>query len=184
MVVIDSYSETHYDVSGDVSINANSYVGVAQSFTCSVTGSALMRATFYLCRFNFPTGNVVANLYAHSGTYGSTSIPTGSPLATSAAVDIQTIPNADYGLVNFDFSSGYVMTNSAHYCISVEYSGGNTSQALVAGYDSTSAVHGGNLSELLGSTWAQGATNTDLCFYVYGSNPSVSSASTMQLMGV
>jgi hypothetical protein len=60
-------------------------IGVSQSFICDRIGSKLKEAYFYIGRVGAPTGNLTAKLYAHSGTFGTTSLP-GTLLATSDLV--------------------------------------------------------------------------------------------------
>src|SRR5438132_328464 len=83
-VVVDSYAETHQD--GVASLN-NVRTAIGQVFTPSI--SAYLRSCkFYVSKERRPTGTVVAKLYAVTGTPGSTAVPTGSPLAVSAAGDV------------------------------------------------------------------------------------------------
>ena len=159
--VMDSYSESNQDTDQDLGVGTT-YQKVGQSFTGN--GEILTKATFYLKKQGNPTGNIVARLYAHTGTFGTNSLPTSPIILTSRAIDITTLTTS-YALIDFVFDNWYPTTNNTKYFISVEYSGGNGSELLRAGYDSTSSSHGGNRARSDG-TWS---TNTaDLCFYVYG----------------
>lgn len=157
----DSYSETNqtnvfvlYDT-GDT--------GWGQSFAGN--GGLLSQAVFYLAKVGSPTGNATANIYAHSGTFGSSSVPTGTALATSATFNVATL-STSLALITFTFSGANQITlsNGTNYVVSVEYSGGDVSNYVRVGYDNTSPTAAGNAAELFGS-WS--SNSNDLCFYVY-----------------
>lgn len=161
MAVIDSYSETNADEYWG--IDSSEATAFGQSFTGN--GSVLSSAQFYLKKQGSPTGNMTAYLYAHSGTYGTNSIATGSPLDTSATIDISTLTTSAQ-LITFTFSGSYTVVNTTKYCILVEYTGGNSSNKLLIGVDVSSPSHGGNLVLYWGGWDYDGAT--DVCFYVNG----------------
>jgi len=169
-VLIDSYSESNYD--GASGIYASPYqTATGQSFTGN--GSILVNTKFYLRKYGYPTGNVYAKIYAHSGTYGTSSIPTGGALATSDPVDVTTISGISFGLVSFSFSgtNKIALTNGTYYISVVEYSSGSDGNGIFVGYDNSSPTHGGNRSEYYNGSWSGfGSPDaaTDLCFYVYG----------------
>jgi hypothetical protein len=133
---------------------------VGQSFTGA--GTYLVYALFKINKVGSPTGSAYAKLYAHSGTYGSTSVPTGSPLAVSNAVDVSTI-NISFDTL-FTFPAPYLLANGTYYVITLEYNGGDVNNYLSV-YFNNSSVHGGNYSELAGS-WTYTSTY-DLYFRVY-----------------
>jgi hypothetical protein len=72
-------------------------------------------------------------------------------------------------LITFTFTgvNKIVLSAATNYCIAMEYSGGDVSNYVVVGYDSTSPTDIGNLALLVGASWSAQATR-DLCFYVYG----------------
>jgi len=65
------------------------------------------------------TGTLVATLYAHSGTYGSTGVPTGSALATSASIKCK-LNRTSYALVTFTFDGTYNLIAGTYYFICLE----------------------------------------------------------------
>ena len=160
--VVDSYSESNYDQ--DYNLYSGSIVGRGQSFTGD--GSDISKATFYLKKTGSPTGNAVAKLYAHTGTYGTNGTPTGAALATSDNFDVSTL-SGSMALVDFSFSTPYTLANGTYYVITIEYSGGDGSNYVVVGHDTSSSSHGGNRCYTSdGSSWT---SNTgDVIFYVYG----------------
>lgn len=140
----------------------------AQSFTG--TSADIINAKVKLRKVGSPTGNIVAKLYAHSGTYGTSSVPTGSALATSDNVDVSTIASNSFELVTFEFTAGnqYTMSAGTKYVISFEYSGGDATNYLrfATDFGSSSGQHDGNRSQYTGSWAAQSLS--DLIFYVNG----------------
>lgn len=158
----DSYSETNQD--STVQLYSGATVGVGQSITGD--GNKLTSIWFYLRKVGSPTGNAVAKLYTHSGTFGTSSVPTTPLLATSKNVDVSGL-GTSYALVKFelDDSEFYTLANGTKYVVTLEYSGGDSSNRVEAGYDASSPGHGGNKSTYNGSTWTA-QSGDDLCFYV------------------
>ncbi len=87
--IVDSYSESNLTSYSSIhQYSSKRYDG--QSFTCGVTVT-LSECKFYLNKYNSPTGNCYALIYAHTGTYGTSGVPTGGELATSDAVNVANI---------------------------------------------------------------------------------------------
>lgn len=97
--LIDSYSEDNQ--TNEWSIRSNSYTRIGQSFTGA--NGVLNSCKFYLKKLGTYTGNLTAQIYEHSGTYGTTSIFTGTALATSDNFDATTL-DTSFSLVTFTFS--------------------------------------------------------------------------------
>jgi len=172
--LIDSYSEENFSNDYSVIVFHPSSTGwgsaVGQSFTCG--GSyKITSAKFYLKKYGSPTGNMHAVLYAHSGTYGTSSVPTGEPLATSDDFDISLLSTSRV-LETFTFTGAqqYEMSSSTKYCIIWENCESGTmdgSNHPYVGHDRSSPTHEGNLIQWLNSDWS--FVNTwDCIFYVYG----------------
>lgn len=158
--LVDSYSESNKD---NNFIMPTNYSDIGQSFTVSKAGK-LSRCQFYLSKSSSPSGNILAKLYAHSGTYGTSSITTGAALATSDAIVASTV-GAGYALITFTFSGANQYPLAlGYYCINCNYSG---AAAINIGEDESSPGHGGNLILGLTTQYAAG----DLCFYVYAKTP-------------
>lgn len=157
----DSYAESNYDT--DQSLYSGSTTGISQSFTSS--GGILTAVDLYLRKVGSPTGNAVVKLYAHSGTYGTSSVP-GTLLATSKNFDVSTL-GTSYALtkIEFDDSEFYTLVSSTQYVISIEYSGGGASNYIDVGYDASTPSHGGNAATYVSSWTAQ--SGWDVCFYAY-----------------
>jgi hypothetical protein len=156
-------SQTTQDSSLTPIYGGGTYEGGAQSITGD--GNKLTSVTLKLRKVGSPTGNAVVKLYTHSGTFGTSSVPTTPLLATSKNFDVSTLTTslADYK-IEFDDSEFYTLVNTTKYVIAIEYSGGTASDYIELGYDAAGA-HGGNMSTYNGSVWSAVAAD-DLFFYV------------------
>ena len=161
--LIDSYNLTYQSNGQQVQAT---YPGAAHSFI----GRAgdLRYVKFYVKKEGSPAGNATAVLYAHSGNYGTSSVPTGAALGTSDTIDVSEL-GTNYSLITFTFTGAqqYTMIEGVKYCIALAYSGGDISNRLVAGHGiETVYGHPGNLSAVIGGSWVAVAPS-NLCFYVY-----------------
>lgn len=161
-VLIDSYSEANG--SAWVSIVDADMSGVCQSFK-PTENYTLTSCKFYLTPDGSPTGNAVAKLYAHTGIFGTDGEPSGEALATSDNLDVSTIVSA--GLKELTFSTGCTLVKNTPYVIAIEYLGGDVSNFVMVGVDSTSPSHEGNYG-LASSGQYTGDDAFDTLFYVYG----------------
>jgi hypothetical protein len=160
-VLTDSYADTNQDT--DQTLGNGTINGIGQSFTGN--GDVLTTADFYLKKSGTPTGNATAKLYAHSGTFGTSSVPTGAALATSETFDVSTLTGT-YTHITFTFTDDFLMVNTTKYVIAIEYTSGDGSNFVQVGTDASSPSHGGNKSQLNGS-WVA-ASGTDVVFEVWG----------------
>lgn len=165
---IDYYSLQNYTAYYNAPQGTNFFDGFGQSFNVP-SSIKLDSCGFYLYNFGTPEGNVYIDIYAHTGDFGTSSIPTGTPLAVSDPVDIATYDNT-LRLREFTFSGGNRINLDANtkYIAVVRYTGGNSSEGLGIGVDFTYELHPGNLCR---HNAAQGwvPTTEDLIFYIYGS---------------
>lgn len=164
---IDSYSESNYNSNSWVNGAAGETSKLGQAFTGN--GKPIAKATLYLKKFGSPTGNAVVSIYAVTGTYGTDAKPTGAALATSGNLDVSTLTTS-FALIDFTFTGAnqISLTSGTKYVLSVEYAGGDNSNKVGVGYDSTSPTHDGNDSyyTVTGAVWTGRAT-LDFPFYVY-----------------
>ncbi len=162
--IIDSYSETNYSadyyVFGEGKMSGQSFTG---------NGGFLGKAVLFLKRAGSPVGSVYCEIYAHSGVYGTSSIATGSPLATSSSVDVSTL-STDYALVEFSFTgvNQIELVNGTNYVLI--YTSDDTiynyPNYVLIGMDSSSPSHSGNRCYNTTGTW-YAQDNIDVCFYIY-----------------
>lgn len=173
MVLIDSYSETNEDSALNLlnlHPSTDNISAGGQSFTNLADTYKITSAKFYLLKIGLPIGNAHAVLYAHSGTYGVNSLPTGAPLATSDDFDVSTLL-AGYAVVELFFTGAeqYEMQADTKYCIVFENPEAGTIDAgnyVRMGRDSIGPTHGGNIIWHFSGAWGSGSD--DMCFYVYG----------------
>jgi len=161
--IADSYAETNQNASYGFN---SSTMRPGQSFNGN--GRPLSRAKLYLLKGGTPTGNIVAKLYAHTGSYGAGGKPTGAALAVSDPVAVSSL-GGSYGLISFNFSTPYTLVNGTKYCITLESAGDlsvNGANYIFVGYDNSSPTHGGNLVDWNGAVWT-GYSGLDSCFYIY-----------------
>lgn len=173
-VLIDSYSEANTDSVFNLDSDYSDGSPAGQSLTNLSVPMAITSAKFYFRKGGgSPTGNLVAKLYAHTGTFGSTGTPTGSALATSdpiAAAGIST----SLTLIEFLFSgvNQYIMSASTHYVIILDGSAvGNASNYMEYAADSSSPTASGNFAFGVTSTTWSASSSIDMPFYVYGAAP-------------
>lgn len=166
-VLIDKYPESN------ANYDYGNYYSVGQSFKNNVASTKLDSVKFYMKKSGSPTGNIVAQVYNHTGTYGTSSLPTGSALATSDNVDVSTI-GTSLSLINFNFSgvNRITLSKDSIYVVVYQYGNGNSTNFVVFYGDNTSPTHSGNLVKKTGSgsAWAYDAA-VDSIFYVFGESP-------------
>lgn len=168
--VIDSYNESNQSTS--VSVSGSNFPAAGQTFELD-SGRTLYSAKFYLKKTGSPTGNATVKIYAHTGTFGTSGVPTGSALATSNTLDVSTLTTS-YQLIEQLFS-GVENLSSGQYCLSFEYSGGDGSNRVDLAADSSSPTHEGNGFNKFGSSWNSSAN--DRIFYLLVAEESSASAS-------
>ena len=156
----------------NVAMYTGSRIGAGQSFTCDVVGAKVDNVQFLMSKIAAPTGNLQVKLYAHSGTLGTSSVPSGAPLAYSDVVNSTTLTNT-FGWVKFPFTgaNAYTMTDATNYVVAVETTGGTSSATnYVNVVTNGSSVHPGNWSSNTAGAWTATAT-TDLVYKLYTTNP-------------
>lgn len=156
----DTYSETNWDTDLDIFTGARSALG--QSFTASFNGD-MTTAVWYLEKVGVITGNAVAKLYAHTGVYGTSSVPTGVALATSDNFDVSTL-TVFSTLIPFHFSTPFTLVSGTHYVVTIEYTGGDASNYLEVGSNQFGSSHSGNVSSFNGA-WSPTPGGWDAIFY-------------------
>jgi hypothetical protein len=152
------------DTGSDFVVGNGTIAGQAQSFANGANAQYLVRARVSLKKVGSPTGNLTVTLHAHSGTYGTSSVPTGAALATSGNLDVSTLTTA-YQTIELAFATPYELEASTNYVLAVNYSNGDGSNYVHAQGLATTGTHAGNRSETTGS-WSATAGD-DLFFYAY-----------------
>jgi hypothetical protein len=144
--------------------------GLSQSFKPSQSYK-ITEAQWSGANAGMASGNFVAKLYSHTGTYGSSGTPS-TLLATSDQVSYASI--VDYNFISFPFSGAqqYVMTSGTAYFISIEYLGTDTSYMVIG--DVSTGGYEGNAATKTTGAWQ--ADSCDFRFRIYGDPATPASA--------
>lgn len=182
--VIDSYSESNQNAYTGYYGSNNDWVG--QSFYCE-SACTLTSIKVYLLKNNVPTGNLYIKVFAHDGTYGTSSVGTGSVLATSDNVSIAGL-STSWTLVEFTFSGGNQISLTADtpyvFVIDTDDMSGSASRYVYIGFDSSSPSHSGNYTVyMIGYEDWSPSVYFDMCFYVYGDLAETPTTSIKELIG-
>jgi hypothetical protein len=177
--LIDSYAESNYSLLRPM-YNGYIFSHTMQSFS-NTNSITLTTAKGKFNKAGSPTGSMYVKIYDHTGTYGTSSLPTGSVLATSDALDVSTLTSTET-LKTFNFSGANQITLTANtkYVIIFEYTGGNSSNCPYICTDNTSPTHEGNAGYSAAGTTYTVYTATDIIFYVYGDAAAAPTASPFQ----
>ena len=137
-----------------------------KSFTSQ--GGTLDSVKFLLSKEGSPTGNAVAKVYAHTGTYGTSSLPTGVALATSDNFDVSTLTTGTT-LKTFTFSGANRITlvNETKYVVVLAYSGGDISNKVRMWREDVILGHGGNDVYYYVATGWDYVLSVETIFYLY-----------------
>ena len=161
--VVDYYSESNYKF--NLALQWGDRVQRGQSFTGN--GNQLYSAKFFLSNHGTISGNMYALFYAHTGTYGTSSLPLGNSLLTSSPIAVSSLTTTPT-LVEFIFTP-YTLVDGTHYVIVIYYPGGDATHYINVGCDNSGATHGGNACYTLnGTNWSVESAGVDIIFYVYG----------------
>lgn len=158
------------DSGSDFPVANATIIGQSQSFANGVNAQYLTRVRVKMKKVGSPTGNLNAKLYAHSGTFGTSSIPTGAVLQTSVNVDVATL-TATYVEYEIAFpitAATTLLAVSTNYCIAFEHAVINGSNYVQVQGLATTGTHAGNRAQLVGVTWTATGVD-DLYFKVYTS---------------
>ncbi len=164
--IVSSYvSDLSTFNNNSILLSSTTNKAIGQSFTGD--GGTLSKLTLNLSKIGVPTGNAVAHVYAHSGTYGTSSIPTGAPIATSDNFNVATLTSLVTSRnIIFSGVNKIVLTNATNYVIAIEYTGGDGSNNIQVGYSTSVSPHTGNANfENTSNVWTAFATS-DLYFYL------------------
>jgi len=159
--LVDSYAFVNNDLPARFTATTNE---VGQSFTGD--GKEIGSIVVELEKSGVPTGPIVLRIWEHTGTYGVTGTPTGSPLATSEVLLAEDL-GVSFAEIHFKFLDPFQTVNGTNYFITIYYvdavNGGSDFVRYTT--DSTSPTHAGNFTE-----WKSGwliNTAEDMGFEVY-----------------
>lgn len=131
-----------------------------------VADTNIYSVKWYLKKILSPTGNCFSEIWASTGTVGSTAVPTGSQLAQSGNLDVS-ILTTSFVLYEFIFDPHYTFP-AGDMCIMLQYTGGDATNYIQLGLDTTTPTHAGNnfKTETLNSNWATDV-GVDTIFTLY-----------------
>jgi hypothetical protein len=163
--VMDTYAFSNIDSDEDLD-DTNSKVG--QSITGD--GGIPTSVQVHLKKTGSPTGKIRAKIYAHSGVFGTSSVPTGTALATSEPIEASGLTTS-YVATTFRFeetnklpASRLETVSATKYVMTIEYDDGTSVNYISVGADSSTPSHGGNVSRYT-TAWAA-VSGSDLAFIV------------------
>lgn len=153
--------------------DAYSISGVSQSFSVTNTATVKRLKVFAFRRGDF-SGNVIASIYTHSGTFGTSSVPTGTALAVSDPVDILTIGtgtdnNKRSVIFNFSGAQQISLSGGTNYVFALEYPSGGVNNSRLTIEEIVPGQHEGNIATYNGSVWT--AASHELAFILYDDQP-------------
>lgn len=112
------------------------------------------------------TGGQTAYLIGETGTFGSSSTPTGAVLATSNEV---TVTAGTLTVTNYTFASGYILDSAVDYCFYIAGTSGDVTSEYI-GIDNTAPISVdpsiGNAFYYDNGAWTAQA-GTDINFIIY-----------------
>lgn len=157
-------TDSYWDAgTGSMDVYAT-YSMYSQSFTSG--GGILDSVQWKLMKSGSPTGNATARIYAHSGSYGTTSKPTGSVLAESGTLDVSTL-DGTLTWKTFTFTgANRIVLSAGYYCVIIYYAGGNSSNKIKVGYDNGAGGHSG-VEAYFDTGWTNEAVDLNHYVYVY-----------------
>jgi hypothetical protein len=180
--LIDSYSESNVNGSDVVFGSGGGDTSKrGQSLTCGGVYT-LDSAKFYLKKTGSPTGNAYAELWSHSGDYGTSSVGS-SLLATSDTFDVSSLTTSSQ-LITFTFSAAQrIELAASYYVLMLKFTGGDASNNVQIGYDSSSPSASGNYVYMTNvSTWGA-ISAVDIAFYLYGEAAAAGTSKDALLLG-
>lgn len=169
----DEFVQTADSSSFTSQVSGQEYV--SQSWTSGATPYEIRGLCLRLRKQGTPTGTISVAIRAHTGTYGTSSEPTGADLVASVEFDASELTTS---YVNYFFAlSGWTPSPSTQYTFICDMSGVSSDASNYARlvYEiGAEATHAGNAATSAdGSTWLV-AANVDIPFKLYHASPATS----------
>lgn len=155
------------DTGTDFQLGNATITGQAQSWTATGFEHFITRVRMKLKKLGAPTGNITCHIKAHSGAFGSASIPTGASLAAATVLD-STLLTTAYVEYEFQFLTPFPTVASTNYTVTLEKAVGDGSNHVLVEGLAASGTHAGNRSQEVSAVWTPTAAD-DIDFEVYGS---------------
>lgn len=177
MATVDQYVPTTDSYLG-LAGGGNNVTGAGQAFTGN--GGVLDDCILLLDKSGNPTGTINARIYAHSGTFGASSVPGGSALAVSDGISVSGLSGTPAEKIfNFSGANKITLAGGTKYVLTVEHNGGTGGDTVNVHALSTSPAHAGNSCYLFGS-WTEYAS--DLYFKVVSDDAAAQNSNAFLVM--
>lgn len=137
-VTTDSYNGSQ----DGIGVTQSTQPQCGQTFDPSITGT-IHKIRLFISKAGSPTGNCRVYIYAHTGTFGSSGVPTGAILATSQDINVAALP-ASPTAYDFVLQAPLDVVNGTKYCWALEFTGGDVSNYVALWSDTTSFTAPGN----------------------------------------
>jgi hypothetical protein len=136
---------------------------IGQSFVGN--GQKLSRLSWYLQKTGAPVGTYTAAIFAHAGAFGSSSVGTGTALATSTTSLVGSqITNQRW--CDFNFDESFTLVNGTNYVAAMILTGSAIDAANYLMFIvSAPGLHPGNGSEYVTGAW--GSLGEDFMFRAF-----------------
>jgi hypothetical protein len=156
-------NESYEGVAGSNDALLTTVTAEGQSFTGN--GRKLSSVQLWTTKTGTPPGNITAQIYAHTGTFGTDGVPTGSPLATSTAMAATSVSNNNWTVWQFDGT--FTLVNGVQYFVVLSVSTPGTAGNFVAvSLSLDTPVAAGNRAVLNSGVWSP-FSSLDYLFRVY-----------------
>ena len=170
-LLADGYPDTNNSLADAIWVTAGGTPSRGQTFLGN--GQRLTRVGWWLASGGSPgtglTGTLSADLYAHTGTFGLTGVPTGTALATATTTVNAAVLTTTLTWFYFDFDRSLTLTNSTPYVVVLTVTGGNSDdfqRYVRVSTDNTSPTHPGNAVRFISGAWgAQSGVDTIFALY-------------------
>ena len=155
------------DTGSDFVVDNATITGAAQSFTVGANAVSATKAVVWLkgtASPNEPSGDIIASIYTHSGTYGTSSIPLALSGTASEPYD-SALLTTTYEPVTFEFKTPVSLTASTYYCLVIEHADGTATDYVSIQGLASSGTHSGNRSHNTAGWTAVAADDIDFELY-------------------
>ena len=156
------------------------FANVQRGHSFTGNGLKINVGTLSLSKAGSPTGTAEARIYAHTGIFGSSGEPTGTPLAISATLDVSTLTGTKV-LTPFIFHDPFKTVNATNYFFTLSYEDGDSVNHVDIGTEvvGTSAGNGARFT----TVWIDYTTN-DMVFRLDFLGTGMTSADRYHLLGL
>lgn len=174
IILINSYATSTSTVS---LYNADgAWKKYGECFSNAASDYYLTSCKFALKSVGTPPGDMVAVLYAITGTPGTDAIPTGSALSTSEVISTSVLTSSE-ALIEFTFATPYKMAANTYYSVDFEYHNGDSNNYIKMSKNNATFPNK-NLNGMYHEDTVWSSSTSNAVFYVYGTTEEPIAANT------